>query len=151
VAGDSKTPLAKKLGIKEGSRLALLSEPTGFRDDLGPLPDGVETVDSLDLPDGDGVDVDVIVLFSHALEDLRSRLAPTARRLAPAGGLWIAWPKKAAGLETDLGFAEVQRAGLDLGLVDNKVCAVSEVYSGLRFVVRKENRAAWAEGDRPVP
>ena len=148
MAGYSKTPLAKKLGIKEGSRLAILSEPNGFRDDLDPLPDGVQTVESLDEV---GADLDVIVLFSHALDDLRNRLAPTARRLSPAGGLWIAWPKKASGLETDLGFAEVQRAGLDLGLVDNKVCAVSDVYSGLRFVVRKENRSAWADGERISP
>ena len=147
MAGYSKTPLAKKLGIKEGSRLAILSEPAGFRDDLDPLPDGVQTVES---PDEISSDLDVIVLFSHGLDDLYGRLASTARRLAPAGGLWIAWPKKASGLETDLGFAEVQRAGLDLGLVDNKVCAVSEVYSGLRFVVRKEDRSSWAEGERPA-
>lgn len=143
MAGYSKTPLAKKLGIRAGSRLAVLDAPEGFLSLLEPLPEDVEVMEELD----GGGDLDVIVLFSHRLADLRERLPRVAPHLAAHSGLWIAWPKKASGVETDLSFDEVQHAGLSLGLVDNKVCAVSEVYSGLRFVVRKEDRERWASGE----
>lgn len=145
MAGYSGTPLATKLGIREGARLVLLGAPDGFPATLEPLPDGVSTASAMP-PEGD---IDVIVKFSHARSDLEADLAATARRLQPAGGLWVAWPKRSSGVATDLDFSVVQAAGLALGLVDNKVSAVSDVYSGLRFVVRKENREAWAAGERP--
>lgn len=148
MAGYSGTPLPKKLGIQPAHRVALLDEPEGFRGDLEPMPPEVEISTHLDGSGGSG-DFDVILLFTHSAADLGGRISGAARRLAPAGGLWIAWPKKASGVETDLAFDVVQGAGLGLGLVDNKVCAVSETYSGLRFVVRKEDRKAWAAGRRP--
>lgn len=145
MAGYSRTPLARKLGIQAGSLVVLLGAPDGFSSALEPLPDGVSV--GSELP-GEG-DVDVIVWFCRSRAELAGALKGVARRLAPAGGLWVAWPKKASGVATDLDFSVVQGAGLDLGLVDNKVCAVDEVFSGLRFVVRKENRDAWATGRRP--
>ena len=133
-AGYSGTPLPKKLGIKPDARVLLVSAPDGFDETLGALPEGVRllrrTASSLD----------VVVLFSHREADLRRRLPKLADALAPAAGLWLAWPKKASKVPTDLSFDVVQAAGLGLGLVDNKVCAVDEVYSGLRFVIRLENR-----------
>ncbi len=149
MAGYSKTPLAKKLGIKPGARVVLVSAPDGFDESLQPLPEDVrlssEDTEAIAAMDQD---VDVFVLFCRSGSELSEALRPIAGRLAPAGGLWVAWPKKASGLQTDLDFAAVQRAGLDLGLVDNKVCAVDEVFSGLRFVVRRESRAAWGAGRR---
>ena len=149
MAGYSKTPLAKKLGVKPGARMVLVSAPDGFGDSLQPLPGAVR----LSSEDAGGIaeldqDVDVFILFCRSASDLSRSLRPAASRLATAGGLWVAWPKKSSGLETDLDFAAVQQAGLDLGLVDNKVCAVEQTFSGLRFVVRRENRAAWAAGRR---
>ncbi len=149
MAGYSQTPLAKKLGIQPGARVVLISAPEGFTDALEPLPEEVRlsSMDTRTLAPRDH-DVDVFVLFCRSASDLSKSLRPAASQLAPAGGLWIAWPKKASRLQTDLDFATVQHAGLDLGLVDNKVCAVDEVFSGLRFVVRRESRAAWATGRR---
>jgi hypothetical protein len=149
MAGYSKTPLAKKLGVKPGARMVLVSAPDGFGDSLQPLPGAVR----LSSEDAGGIaeldqDVDVFILFCRSASDLSRSLRPAASRLATAGGLLVAWPKKSSGLETDLDFAAVQQAGLDLGLVDNKVCAVEQTFSGLRFVVRRENRAAWAAGRR---
>jgi hypothetical protein len=138
VAGYSGTPLPKKLGIREGAKVALVDPPQGFeRSTLGALPDGARVVSRLSAP------LDVIVLFTTRRADLERRFGRLARALDPAGGLWIAWPKKASGAETDLDQAAVMEVGLATGLVDNKVCAVDETWSGLRFVVRKENRAAW--------
>jgi hypothetical protein len=132
MAGYSNTPLAKKLGIKPGSGVHVLNEPEGFLEMLEPLPDGVLFVT-------EDQHLDVIVLFaasSTALESFR-RLA---RALEPNGGLWVAWPKKSSGVPTDLTFEIVQHVGLSNGLVDNKVCAVDEIWTGLRFVQRLKNR-----------
>jgi hypothetical protein len=85
----------------------------------------------------------VVVFFTISKSELARRFAQLARALDPAGGLWIAWPKKASGVETDLGQAAVMEVGLATGLVDNKVCAIDDVWSGLRFVVRKQDRAGW--------
>jgi hypothetical protein len=126
--------LPKKLGLREGSRLVVLGAPPGFDDELVPMPEGVQRKRQARGP------LDVILYFVNRAAPLHRRLPRLAAALDPAGGLWVAWPKKASGVATDLSFDVVQRAGLDLGLVDNKICAVNEVYSGLRFVVRKENR-----------
>src|SRR4051812_37727834 len=125
------TPLVKKLGIKPGSRLLLVNEPAGFRDLLVGLPDDVVT----DLP-ADGP-ADLIVFFSTVATEVKKQVPRLKKRLAPGGGLWVAWPKKASGVETDVTFEVVQPAGLATGLVDNKVCAIDATWTGLRFVFRK--------------
>jgi hypothetical protein len=135
VAGYSGTPLPKKLGIKEGSRLALVAAPDGFLEStLAPLPDQVE------LRARARGALDVIVLFTKSRADLERRFAKLAGALDPAGALWIAWPKRSSGVETDLTEDTLREVGLPQGLVDNKVCAIDDTWSGLRFVIRKENR-----------
>lgn len=133
-SGYSGTPLPKKLGIKAGSQVAILSAPDGFDDTLGTLPDRVQV-----RRQARGKS-DVIVYFVTRAAELSRRFATLARALEPDGGLWVAWPKKSAGVATDLVFEVVQRVGLDAGLVDNKVCAVDETWSGLRFVYRLADR-----------
>jgi hypothetical protein len=123
----SSTPLPKKLGIKESSRVGLQNAPGGFADMLGVKP---RTRGELD----------VVVLFSRKRGELTRAFAPLARRLAPDGGLWIAWPKKSANLESDLSFEAVQGIGLDAGLVDNKSCSIDETWQALRFVYRLSDR-----------
>jgi hypothetical protein len=123
----SPTPLPKKLGIQEGSRVALRKAPEGLADRLGVVP-------------RQSGELDVAVLFATRQGELTRAFAPLVRRLAPAGGLWVAWPKKASGLETDLTFDAVQKTGLDAGLVDNKSCAIDETWQALRFVIRLRDR-----------
>ena len=137
MAGYSGTPLPRKLGIKPGARLGLMRAPAGFAaDTLGELPIGVTTREP-----GRGRDpFDVIVCFARSVKDLARDFSALRGRLAPAGGLWIAWPKKSSGVATDLTEAEVRLRGLASGLVDNKVCAIDDVWSGLRFVVRLADR-----------
>lgn len=133
-SGYSGTPLPKKLGIKEGHAVAFVGSPEGFRSTLGELPAGVRVKAQARGP------LDVIVLFSIRRSDLERRFSRLARTLDPAGGLWIAWPKKSSGVATDLTFESVQAIGLDEGLVDNKVAAIDETWSGLRFVRRTADR-----------
>jgi hypothetical protein len=134
MAGYSGTPLPQKLGIKANHRVAFINAPASFAQELGALPDGVTEVKPLRAP------LDVIVFFTKSESELLKRFAALAARLAPAGGFWIAWPKKAAGVATDLNEAVVRRIGLAAGLVDNKVCAIDETWSGLRFVIRVKDR-----------
>jgi hypothetical protein len=128
----SGTPLATKLGIREGSRVLVLAPPDGFS--LGPLPAGVEAARSA------RGRLDVILSFSDRESALRRRFASLARALEPDGRLWVAWPKKASGLPTDLSFETVQRTGLDAGLVDNKSASIDERYQGVQFVYRVKDR-----------
>jgi hypothetical protein len=121
------TPLPRKLGIDEASRVALQGAPSGFAETIGVRP---RTRGELD----------VIVLFASKKGELTRAFPPLARRLAPTGGLWVAWPKKSAPADTDLSFETVQRVGLDAGLVDNKSCAIDETWQALRFVYRVEDR-----------
>jgi len=137
VAGYSGTPLPRKLGVKPGARLGLVRAPPDFATTLGALPEGVVVTADARRAKGS---FDVIVCFARGAAELARDLATLGRRLDPAGGLWIGWPKKASGIATDLGEAEVRRLGLATGLVDNKVCAINDVWSGLRFVVRLEDR-----------
>jgi hypothetical protein len=130
-AGYSGTPLPQKLGIKPGGRVALVDAPKGFALDL---PADAKLVD------GKAKEVDVIVWFVTARAPFAKKLASVAARLQPAGGLWIAWPKKASGVATDMTEHVVREVALPTGLVDNKVCAIDETWSGLRLVVRLENR-----------
>jgi hypothetical protein len=141
-AGYSGTPLVRKLGIKPGARLALIGAPREFRQStLGPLPDDVVVREDLR-----GGTLDVIVAFSERRSELERRLPALRRALDPAGGLWTAWPKRTSGVSTDLTEEVIRRIGLDAGLVDNKVCAIDSVWSGLRFVYRLRDRP---RGPRP--
>ena len=130
MAGYSGTPLLKKLGIKDGHRVALLSAPKKLPDDLA----GLEASRARR-----GV-FDVIVLFADDLATLAKEFGPTARALQPNGGLWVAWPKKASGVPTDITEDRVRDVALAEGLVDNKVCAIDEIWSGLRCVYRLKDR-----------
>ena len=135
MAGYSGTPLPKKLGIKEGARLLLLDAPPGLLPDL---PPGVEVTDRTDgLADGG---VDVVVTFCAERAELERLIEPLGRLIFPAGGLWVAWPKRASGVATDITEDVVREVALPLGLVDNKVCAIDETWSGLRVVWRRERR-----------
>ena len=103
------------------------------------------------LPDGAGPatpdePVDLAILFTRSEEALRAGFAPMAARLAPAGMLWVAWPKRASGVATDLTEDRVRAVGLEAGLVDVKVCAIDDVWSGLKFVIRKKDRPGWPGG-----
>lgn len=132
--GYSGTPLVKKLGIKPGHRLLFVNPPPDFDATLGPLPDDARIVAA------NGRNLDVALLFVASLADLKRRFEPLSRRLANNGALWVCWPKKASGVATDLGDNAVRNHGLDVGLVDIKVCAVDDVWSGLKFVIRLADR-----------
>lgn len=140
MAGYSATPLAKKLGIKDTFRFALVNAPRGFRAELGTLPAQVSFVNESSGP------IDLILFFVKTESDLSMNFVKLASKLAPAGMLWIAWPKKASGVSTDLSFDRVQKIGLGAGLVDTKICAVNEVWSGLRFVIRLKDRPRASTG-----
>ena len=139
-AGYPGTPLLQKLGIKPGVRLALVGAPAGFERTLGELPAGVERTDPSAGP------IDVLIAFHLSASSLRASFEAHARLVAPDGALWIAWPKRASGVATDLDGNVLREVGLPTGMVDNKACAIDDTWSGLRFVVRKEHRAAWAAG-----
>lgn len=136
-AGYSGTPLARKLGIGEGTSVVLLGAPAGFDEVLAPLPDGVRVVRRLP-PQAGGADV--AVLFVATAADLDRRFDAVAAVLTPAGGLWVAWPKRSSGVPTDLTENVIRDIGVAHGMVDNKVCAVTDVWSGLRFVLRLKDR-----------
>ena len=133
-AGYSGTPLVRKLGIKPDARLGLVGAPDGFDRTLGELPHGVTVRRRVRGP------LDVIVAFFVRRAELERRLPALRGALDPAGGLWLAWPKRASGVETDLSDNVVRELGLAAGLVDNKVCAIDEVWSGLRLVYRLRDR-----------
>jgi hypothetical protein len=133
-SGYSGTTLPKKLGIGAGSRVAIVSCPHGFCERLGPLPSDIV------LRTEARGQLDVILFFVTRQAELSRRFPVFTRRLEPAGGLWIAWPKKTSGVATDLSFDTVQQIGLDCGLVDNKVAAIDDTWSGLRFVRRLADR-----------
>ena len=136
MAGYTGTPLPQKLGIKPGARLALVRAPAGFERALNPLPDGVRL-----RTQARGAQ-DVVLFFATRRAELERRFDGLARTIEPAGGLWIAWPKRTACVATDLREGIVRELGLAHGLVDNKVCAVDDTWSGLRFVFRLRDRAA---------
>jgi hypothetical protein len=136
MAGYSGTPLPQKLGIKPGHRVALLDAPDGFSRTLGQLPEGVTVTSTLAGKQA----FDVLVLFVVAQRDVARRFAPIAKRLDPAGGFWVAWPKRASGIATDVTENTVRDVMLGAGLVDNKVCAIDDTWSGLRAVVRVVDR-----------
>ena len=130
MAGYSGTPLPKKLGIKDGHRVAAIDAPPDF----AALVDGVELATTL------RGTFDVIVFFTTERATLEKRLDALRRAMRPNTGLWIAWPKKAAKVPTDMTEDVVREVALPTGLVDNKVCAIDDVWSGLRLVIRVELR-----------
>jgi hypothetical protein len=134
MAGYSGTPLPKKLGIKDKFRVTFVALPADVKAELRNALAGCSIV-----KDGHGP-LDFAMVFAKKQAELRSEFARLARRLAPAGMLWASWPKKASGVATDMNENDVRRIGLAAGLVDVKVCAVSEVWSGLKFVWRSEDR-----------
>jgi hypothetical protein len=131
MAGYSGTPLPKKLGIKEGSVVALSGAPKGFEKTLGRLPDGVTVRRQV------RGRADRILWFVKSLRDLDRGVERMGRALSEKGGLWIAWPKKASGVTTDLTQTDVRRVGLASGLVDYKICGIDSTWSGLLFARRK--------------
>jgi len=133
-AGYSGTPLPQKLGIKPGSSVTWVDAPEHFEALLRPLPDDVRVRARLRGP------LDVIVCFVTVRAELERRLPKLRAALQPAGGLWIAWPKRASGIATDMTEDVVRDVALPTGLVDNKVCAIDATWSGLRLVVRRELR-----------
>ena len=136
-AGYSGTPLPKKLGIKPGDRVLLDSAPVGFETDtLGELPDGVVLHRR-----ATRAPYDVVIVFREDAATYRRRVArDITRTVAPAGRLWVAWPKKAGGVVTDMSDHLVRSVGLEAGVVDTKVCAIDTTWSGLMFVRRVRDR-----------
>ncbi len=134
VAGYSGTPLVKKLGIKAGQQLAFIDEPDHFRSLL------------VDLPVGRGIrtsargKADLAIGFFVRRSEFERRLPALGRSILPDGALWVAWPKRASGVPTDMTEDVVREVALPLGFVDIKVCAIDETWSGLKVVWRKENR-----------
>ncbi|HEY3102929.1 MAG TPA: hypothetical protein VGJ69_05020 [Pyrinomonadaceae bacterium] len=133
MAGYSGTPLVKKLGIKEGFNIAFINEPEGFEMELE-LPKAVTVNSKSRKP------LDFVLLFVQSKRELEKMFLRCAAKLTPAGMLWIAWPKKASHVATDLTDNVVRNVGLMKGMVDVKVCAVDEVWSGLKFVFRLKDR-----------
>jgi hypothetical protein len=140
MAGYSGTPLIRKIGIKPGHRIHLHDHPASFLRDLGDLPETVSVQERL------ASDTDVMVCFVETQTQLKKQFARLGSKLASDGMLWIAWPKKASGKLTDLTEDVVRAIGLKAGVVDVKVCAIDEVWSGLKFVVRLKDRAKVAGG-----
>ena len=134
MAGYSGTPLIQKIGIKPGHRVVLRSNPSSFVKLMGTLPDGVAISNRL------SGKANVIVYFTDRLAALQKDFARLSTALVPDGMLWISLPKKASGRPTDLTEDVVRRVGLECGLVDVKVCAIDETWSGLKFVIRVKGR-----------
>ena len=135
-AGYSGTPLPRKLGIKSGHRVAIVAGPDELDDVLQPLPDDVRVQRNL----AGTEPLDVVLLFVTRRAELAERLDDVRRRMAQDGGFWVAWPKRAARMPTDMTEDVVREIALPTGLVDNKVCAIDATWSGLRLVIRRELR-----------
>ena len=134
VAGYSGTPLPKKLGFKPGMRVALVNVAQDVRAELAEAMSQCESVKNAKGP------LDLVMLATKSATELRKAFASWKKKLAPNGALWISWPKKSSGVASDLDENKVRELGLAAGLVDVKVCAVSEVWSGLKFVIPVKDR-----------
>ena len=132
--GYSGTPLARKLGIAAGSRVLVVHEPDGYRDWLAPLPEGVRFEARVSAA------TDVVHVFVDRRAELENQLDSLRTRIAPAAAVWVSWPKKASKVPTDITEDTIRELALPIGFVDVKVCAVSDVWSGLKLVIRKELR-----------
>ena len=134
MAGYSGTPLTKKLGIKSGTNVAFVSAPPNYTSELD-LPSDVIVNSRSSKP------LDFAQLFVKRKTELQRKFSEYAKRLNASGVLWVSWPKKSSGVSTDLSENVVREIGLAAGLVDVKICAVDEVWSGLKFVFRLKDRA----------
>ena len=134
MAGYSGTPLAKKLGIDVGSRIYLSDAPKNYLTLVAPLPEGIRVVRKID------GETDIVHIFSTERAHLAAALRATLKRIKPDGTIWVSWPKKSSKVSTDITENTIREVALPMGLVDIKVCAVDEVWPGLKLVVRKENR-----------
>ncbi|HEY6184371.1 MAG TPA: DUF3052 domain-containing protein [Terriglobales bacterium] len=132
MAGYSGTPLPKKLGIKDGFQVALFEMPEDVRAELKEALSTCKVVREGPL--------DFSMVFVKMQAELKQKFSKLAKQLVPAGMLWVSWPKKSSGVATDLNENDVRKIGLDAGLVDVKVCAVNDVWSGLKFVIRVKGR-----------
>ena len=132
--GYSGTPLAKKLGIAAGSTVHLISAPPDYAELVAPLPEGVTIAPRLTKA------TDVVHLFTTSAAELRSTLTRLRKAIAPASAVWVSWPKKASKVPTDITEDTIRSVALPMGFVDIKVCAVSDVWSGLKLVIRRELR-----------
>jgi len=133
-AGYSGTPLAKKLGLKPGDLVSLLDAPAGIRKVIEPLPPGVRFVTRFEKS------AQIVHVFATRKAELAKVLATCRKSLAPDASIWVSWPKKAAKVETDITEDVIRAVALPMGLVDIKVCAVDETWSGLKLMLRKELR-----------
>ena len=135
-AGYSGTPLAQKLGIHEGCRVRAIGAPAEYRQLLAPVPSGVRFVDSL------SPETDVVHLFTAKRSELNKQLPKLRAAIRADAAIWVSWPKKAARVPTDVTEDVIREVALPLGLVDVKVCAVDDCWSGLKLVIRRANRPA---------
>jgi len=133
-AGYSGTPLPKKLGIKAGFRMHVINPPDNYIDLIQPIPDDVHILKRL------GKQLDMIHFFSKSRRELSAKIQNCMQSIQQNGMIWISWPKKAAKVPTDITEGTIREVILPLGLVDVKVCAVDQVWSGLKLVIRKELR-----------
>jgi hypothetical protein len=133
-AGYSGTPLAAKLGVKPGMAVHVAGEPEAYRDWLAPLPEGVRFLPRLT------ADAGLVHVFAEKRRELDSALRSCREQLAPDAVVWVSWPKKSSKRPTDITEDVIREIALPLGFVDIKVCAVSEIWSGLKLVVRKSLR-----------
>lgn len=138
MADNNEKPLVQKLGIEEGMTVSILNAPNYFHFDLGDLPEGVEV-----RADSDNQPADLFVIFSARSAEAERGFHRAMAFLPPDGAIWVAWPKQASGEKTDITEDTLRDIFLPRGMVDNKVCSIDETWSGLRFVVRKENREDW--------
>jgi bifunctional DNA-binding transcriptional regulator/antitoxin component of YhaV-PrlF toxin-antitoxin module len=133
--GYSGTPLAKKLGIKAGDKILVIDAPKDYRDWLSPLPENVSIIAKAKL-----AECAIVHLFAPMMADIERNLAMARGAMTQKGALWVSWYKKSAKLPTDITEDRIRERLLRTDLVDVKVCAVSDIWSGLKFVVRKERR-----------
>jgi hypothetical protein len=144
MAGYSGTPLPKKLGIQEGFRALLRNVPAEVNAELKAALAGCRMAK--------GGPFDFVLLCVNSQTELKKEFLRLCTQLAPAGMIWVSWPKKSSGVSTDLGENEVRKIGLDAGLVDVKVCAVNQVWSGLKFVIRlKDRHSSGSSTGNPIP
>jgi Protein of unknown function (DUF3052) len=134
MSGYSGTPLAKKLGIKDASRVCVINPPPNYLKLVAPLPRDASIGDRL------SGDTDIIHVFTTKRSELAKRLASLRTKIQPEAAIWVSWPKKASGQPTDITEDTIREVALPIGLVDVKVCAVDETWSGLKLVIRKELR-----------
>jgi hypothetical protein len=135
MSGYSGTPLPQKLGIKPGLTLVTVNAPANYRRLLGTIPEGVAFSDRLE------ADSSLVHVFIKKRSELEKRLSVLRRKVSDTGIVWVSWPKRASGVPTDVTEDVVRAVALPLGFVDVKVCAIDEIWSGLKLVVRRKERS----------